>query len=141
MKQATELVINSTLVTDKYEAIFYEFVLDEGLKVEECGFVESLTQKRMRAVKNPVVDLTGMLFELNHVRVNPRVDNTLILARLARSLEESGVSITHPARGDDMSVCFRPLGELSDVVRFYVNLEGRLTFLSSSVKLQVVPSN
>jgi hypothetical protein len=138
MKQATELVINSTLVTDKYEAIFYEFVLDEGLKVTECGFVESLSQKRMRSVKDPVMDLARMLFELNHVRVNPRVDNTLILARLARALEESGVSITHPPRGDDMSVCFKPLGELSDVVRFYINHEGRLTFLSSSVKLHVV---
>jgi hypothetical protein len=138
MKQATELVINSTLVTDRYEAIFYEFVLDEGLKVAESGFVESLSQKRMRAVKNPVEELDGMLFELNHVRVNPRVDNTLILARLARALEESGVSITHPPRGDDLTVCFKPLGELSDVVRFYINHQGRLTFLSSSVRLQVI---
>lgn len=138
MKQATEIVINSTLVTDKYEAVFYEFVLDSGLNVIECGFVESLSQKRMRAVRNPVVELSGMLFELNHVRVNPRVDNTLILARLARLLEESGVSITHPPHGDDMSMCFKPLGELSDVVRFFVNPQGRLTFLSASVKLHVV---
>ena len=138
MKQATELVVNSTLVTDRYEAIFYEFVLNEGLKVVECGYVESLSQKRMRSVRSPVTDLARMLFELNHVRVNPRVDNTLILARLSRALEESGVSITHPPRGDDMSLCFKPLGELSDVVRFYINPEGRLTFLSSSVRLHVV---
>ncbi len=140
MKQATEIVINSTLVTDRYEAIFYEFVLTEDLAVMECGYVESLSQHRMQAVINPSVDLQGMLFELNHVRVNPRMDNTLILAKLARALEESGVQINHPAQQDDMALCFKPLGELSDIVRFFVNVHGQLTFLSSSVKLQVVES-
>lgn len=138
MKQATEIVINSTLVTSQYEAIFYEFVLDEGLKVVECGFVESLSQNRMKAVPNPTITLAGMLFELNHVRVNPRADNTLILARLAKELERSGVAITNPSHEDDIQMCFKPLGELSDIVRFYVNANGRLTFLSSSVKLHVV---
>lgn len=138
MKTATEIVINSTLVTNNYEAIFYEFVLDEGLKVVECGYLESLSQHRMRAVADPILELDGKLFEINHVRVNPRVDNTLILARLAKALEQSGVKITHPARHDEIQLCFKPLGELSDIVRFYVNPTGRLTFLSSSVKLHVV---
>lgn len=138
MKTATEIVINSTLVTSNYEAIFYEFVLDDGLKVVECGYLESLSQHKMRAVEDPIIQLEGKLFEINHVRVNPRVDNTLILARLAKALEQSGVKITHPAKQDEIQLCFKPLGELSDIVRFYVNSAGRLTFLSSSVKLHVV---
>lgn len=138
MKTATEIVINSTLVTSNYEAIFYEFVLDDGLKVVDCGYLESLSQHKMRAVGDPIIQLEGKLFEINHVRVNPRVDNTLILARLAKSLEQSGVNITNPAKHDDIQLCFKPLGELSDIVRFYVNHAGRLTFLSSSVKLHIV---
>ncbi len=138
MKQATEIVINSTLVTDRYEAIFYEFVLDQWLHVVECGYVESLSQHRMQAVVDPRHDLSGLLFELNHVRVNPRMDNTLILTKLSRALEDSGVQINHPANRDDMALCFKPLGELSDIVRFFVNQQGQLTFLSSSVKLHVV---
>lgn len=140
MKQATEIVINSTLITEDVSAIFYEFVLGVGLEVIECGCIESLSQSRLRHITDPITMLDGMLFELNHVRVNPEADNTLILARLAKSLEKSGVKINNPPHQHDLKVCYKPLGELSDVVRFYVNGQGRLTFLSSSVKLHVVSS-
>lgn len=138
MKQATELVINSTLLTEEVSATFYEFVLGPGLEVVECGCIESLSQNRLRHITDPVKMLTGRLFEFNHVRINPEADNTLILARLAKALEQSGVKINHPAHRNDLKMCFKPLGELSDIVRFYVNAQGRLTFLSSSVKLHVV---
>ncbi len=138
MKQATELVINSTLLANDVSAAFYEFVLGVGLEVVECGCIESLSQRRLRHVMDPVHRLDGMLFEFNHVRINPEADNTLILARLAKALEQSGVKIRHPAHRHDVQMCFKPLGELSDVVRFYINPQGRLTFLSSSVKLHVV---
>lgn len=140
MKQATEIVINSTLLTEDVSAIFYEFVLGVGLEVVECGCIESLSQSRLRHIAEPVTMLDGMLFELNHVRVNPEADNTLILARLAKALEKSGVTVKSAPHAMDSKMCFKPLGELSDVVRFYVNAQGRLTFLSSSVKLQLVSS-
>ena len=140
MKQATEIVINSTLLTEEVSAIFYEFVLGIGLEVVECGCIESLSQSRLRHIPDPVTMLDGRLFELNHVRVNPEADNTLILARLAKALEQSGVKIHNVPNQHDLKICYKPLGELSDVVRFYVNAQGRLTFLSSSVKLHVVSS-
>ena len=137
-KAKPEIVINSSLVTSSNEALFYEFVLDDELSVVECGYVESLAQGVVSPVENYAHSLHDMLFELNHVRVNPNLDNTLILAKLATELEKSGVYICNPPSVDLMAMCFKPLGELSDIVRFYITYNERLVFLSSSVKLKRV---
>lgn len=139
---ATEIVINATLVTEEPSAILYEFVLGTGLKVTECGCIESLSQKRLRHITDPVNMLDGLLFELNHVRVNPEVDNTFIIRQLGRDMEQqAGVVVQNQPQENDVQMCFAPMGELSDRVRFYVGLQGRLTFLSPSVKLHVVSSD
>lgn len=140
MNQTTrpEIVINASLVTNENSAQFYEFVLNDSLVVVDCGHVESLSQGNMRYVDNYSRALHGMLFELNHVRVNPKLDNTMILVELAGRLEESGVYICNPPAKDLMAMCFKPLGELSDIVRFYITYDHQLVFLSSSVKLRCV---
>lgn len=135
---ANEIVINATLVTSGPEAIFYEFILDGHLFVSECGYLESLSQGKVKPIYEPIKSLYGSLFELNHVRVNPNLDNTYILLQLSRALESSGVRIKNARSSEFMSVCFKPLGELSDVVRFYVAQDSHLIFLSSSVALQRV---
>lgn len=135
---AREIVINATLVTDAQEAVFYEFILDDTLQVNECGYLESLSQGKVKPIYEPIKSLYGSLFELNHVRVNPHLDNTYILGELSAALEASGVRIKHARPNDFMSVCFKPLGELSDVVRFYIAQDAHLIFLSSSVALQRV---
>lgn len=133
-----EVVINSTLVSNDGSAKFYEFVLDESLTVIDCGYVESLTQGIINQIDEFATAIDGMLFEINHVRVNPNLDNTLILADLASALEESGVHICNPPSKDLLAMCFKPLGELSDIVRFYVTHDHQLVFLSSSVKLRCI---
>ena len=135
-KARPEIVINSSLVTPCNEALFYEFVLNEQLTVIECGFVESLAQGLVTRIDDFPHRLEGMLFELNHVRVNPKLDNTKVLAKLAQSLEESGVYICNPPSVDMMAMCFKPLGELSDIVRFYLSYQNKLIFLSQSVRLR-----
>lgn len=131
----TELVINSSLVTNSSEANFYEFVLNDELSVTECGLVESLSQGIISPIYDFSNELQGALFELNHVRVNPRIDNTMILANLAHALNDSGVEICSPPATNDMRMCFKPLGELSEVVRFYITYNQKVVFLSNSVKL------
>lgn len=138
LKHAKELVINATLVTQAQEAIFYEFILDAELCVSECGYLESLSQGKVRPIHEPIKSLYGSLFELNHVRVNPNLDNTFILSQLANALETSGVRIKHARSSEFMSMCFKPLGELSDIVRFYIAPDSHLVFLSSAVSLQRV---
>jgi hypothetical protein len=138
LQSAREIVINATLVTQGPEAIFYEFILDGDLEVSECGYLESLSQGKVKPIYEPIKSLYGSLFELNHVRVNPNLDNTYILSQLSQALTASGVRIKNAKPGDYMSVCFKPLGELSDVVRFYIAQDSRLVFLCPSVTLQCV---
>lgn len=133
-----EIVINSTLVSNNQEARFYEFILRENLDVMECGYVESLSEGVMHIIDNAPVNLHGYLFELNHVRVNPHADNNCVLNNLAEELQRSGVEIYNQPSQEMMAMCFKPLGELSDIVRFYINAERHLVFLSSSVKLFAV---
>jgi hypothetical protein len=137
-KSRPEIVINSTRVTPSHKAEFYDFVLNDELKVVECGYVESLSRGVVTTIDDFPQQLEGLLFELNHVRVNPRLDNTAILARLAIALEQSGVYICNPPSMDLMAMCFKPLGELSEVVRFYVKPGADLVFLSHTVKLRRV---
>ncbi len=138
LQTAREIVINATLVTAALEAVFYEFILDADLHVSECGYLESLSKGKVKPIREPIKTLYGSLFELNHVRVNPHLDNNYILAQLSEALTASGVKIKNGRSSDYMSVCFKPLGELSDVVRFYIAQDSRLVFLTSSVALQRV---
>ncbi len=137
-QQARELVINATLVTQASEAVFYEFILGADLCVSACGYLESLSKGRVKPIHEPIKSLYGSLFELNHVRVDPRMDNTFILHTLMGALEAAGVHVKNKRSGDFMSICFKPLGELSDIVRFYIAQDAGLVFLSKAVTLQRV---
>tara|TARA_R110002124_G_scaffold233381_1_gene398600 strand:+ start:3974 stop:4417 length:444 start_codon:yes stop_codon:yes gene_type:complete len=138
-KASAEVVINASKVVgfDK-EPEVYEFVLNEELNVVECGRVDMEGHEKVRVLKNFNLTLKDDLFELNHVRVNPNIDNDQILDNLTNALLSSGVDINNSPEEDFMSFCFKPLGELSDIVRFYVQFNSNLVFLSNSVKLQVV---
>ncbi|HLF66847.1 MAG TPA: hypothetical protein VI522_04445 [Gammaproteobacteria bacterium] len=137
-QQARELVINATLVTQAQEAVFYEFILGADLCVSACGYLESLSKGRVKPIHEPIKALYGSLFELNHVRVDPSMDNTFILHTLMGALEVAGVHIKNKRSSDFMSICFKPLGELSDIVRFYIAQDAGLVFLSKGVTLQRV---
>lgn len=136
---AVEIVINASKVVgfDK-EPEVYEFVLNKDLNVVECGKTSLNGSSKIQLIENYNTLLKDDLFELNHVRVNPNADNTIILENLTEALLKSGVEIDNTPDEEFMSFCFKPLGELSDIVRFYVQFNSRLVFLSNSVKLQVV---
>jgi len=133
-----ELVINALLISDDNTENYYEFVLDENLNVVECGYVDSLSEETITSIPKFASALHGFLFELNHVRINPRLDNSKILAKFIAALEESGVSIYNPPTEGMMAICFRPIGELSEIVRFYINATNQLILLCPAVKLRVV---
>lgn len=136
-----EILINSTRVTNGEFAEIYEFVLNEELRVIECVRVESLAEGIVFAVDDFLQKLQGVLFELNHVRVNPRVDNSVIINTLTNELTRIGVGVTHPPAPDSIAVCFKPLGEITENVRFHFNENGKFTFLAPKVKLSVISNN
>lgn len=134
----TEILINSSLVTHNGCSESYEFVLDDSLRVIECIKVDPTAQNMINPISDAAVALDGMLFELNHVRVNPRVDNSYIIGCLTSALKEVGVEVKNQPENRAMATCFKPLGEISDNVRFYLNNKTQAVFLSPSVKPKLV---
>ena len=142
MKQENyaEILINATLVSPNDVTDIYEFVLNQDLQAIECVRVESLAEGIVFPVDNFHKTLSRVLFELNHVRVNPRVDNKFIIYKLTQALQDIGVGVKHTPPADTMAVCYRPLGEITDNVRFHFNIDGQLIFLSPVSKPMLVHS-
>lgn len=133
------LVINATRVSEDFNtAEIFEFALNLNLEVILCSHVKSVSQGRYRLINDFSEELSGVLFEINHVRVNPNLNNELILYRLKKVLQNSGVEITSPSEDILMSICYKPLGDLKQIVRFYIKDKNTLVFLTDNVKLQVV---
>ncbi len=134
----TEILINSSLVTHDGYCGSYEFVLDDSLCVIECVKVDQAAQNIVCPIENASVTLDGLLFELNHVRVNPRVDNTYIISCLTKALNNVGVQVKNQPANNSMAACFKPLGEISDNVRFYLNNKTQVVFLSPAIRPRLV---
>lgn len=141
----TEILINSSLVTHNGYRESYEFVLNDQLQVTECVKIDPTAQNVISHIEDAAVALDGLLFELNHVRVNPRVDNSYIISCLTKALNEIGVQVKNQPKQNAMATTFKPLGEISDNVRFYLNNKTQVVFLSPSTRLKLVktdrPSN
>jgi len=129
---SSEILINSHLVTHEETGDRYEFILNDQLNVLECVRLHRLSKGNIQPIRNSRTILKGLLFEINHVRVNPLLDNTQIIDFFINTLDQIGVKVSHQPRQDSMAVCFKPLGEISDNVRFYLSEEGKLVFLSPS---------
>lgn len=134
----TEILINSSLVTHNGYRESYEFVLNEELSVVECVRIDPTAQNIISHIENASVVLDGLLFELNHVRVNPRVDNSHIIQCLTQALNQVGVQVKNQPQANSMATCFKPLGEISDNVRFYLNNKTQVVFLSPAIRPRVV---
>ena len=133
-----EILINAIRVSENQFSELYEFVLNEELRVVECIRVESLTDGLITPIDRYHTELKETLFELNHVRVNPRVDNSEIIGKLTGELKKIGVNVSNTPSKESMALCFKPLGEISDNVRFYFHEDGKFIFLSPSRKLKVI---
>lgn len=139
MRQATEILLNVAEVTHRALGDSYEFILNPDLAIVECIKIQSLRQGIVTPIHQPAITLEGKLFELNHVRVNPNLDNSLIIQVLTDALSAVGVQVKNRVRPDSMAICYRPLGEISENVRMYLGNHARLIFLSPAAKkLRVV---
>ena len=137
--KSLEILINATRVNPEKKTDLYEFVLNDELYVIECVRVESLAEGIIYPVNNYLSTLKNVLFELNHVRVNPRLDNTDIINNLTERLEAIGVDVINPPTHEAMSMCYRPLGEITENVRFYFTESGSCIFLCPNAKLKALP--
>ncbi len=129
---SSEILINSHLVTHQDLGDRYEFILNNQLNIVECVRLHRLSKENIQPIRNSRTILKGLLFEINHVRVNPLLDNAQIIEFFINTLSQIGVRVSHQPPQDSMAMCFKPLGEISNNVRFYLNEEGKLVFLSPS---------
>ena len=89
------------------------------------AFTSNLLQKGSSIpIPDFLTTLHGVLFELNHVRVNPRLDNGYMIGRLTTALADIGVKVYNTPSPQSMAVCYRPLGEITENVRFHFNESG-----------------
>lgn len=137
---ANELLINANRIHPDRRSDLYEFVLNDSLYVVECVHVESLAEGITYPIPDFLNTLHGVLFELNHVRVNPRLDNSYMIGRLTTALSDIGVRVYNTPSPQSMAVCYRPLGEIMDMVRFHFDGSGSCIFLCPKAKLKGLPS-
>lgn len=137
---ASQILIHATQVTRNHLGDKYEFILNIHLAVVGCVKLNIGHQKDFRTVQHSKLALKGTLFELKHVRVNPTLDNSLILAKLTYAFSEIGVRTSHQPQSNSMAICYKPMGEIRDNVRFYLNEEGKMVFLSPITRPRLVYS-
>lgn len=136
-KHATEILISAFRVTHPLDETHYlkdtyEFILDADLRIIECLKVILPARGIRKSMMGTHLNdnfLDGFLFELHHVRVNPKVNNEMIIQRLILALSDMGVSIQKQPHRQDMRICYKPLGEISECVRFYLSSRRKLVFL------------
>lgn len=117
----------------------FEFIVNEALSVMHCIRILSHPSDHLEPIIQPERTLAGILFELRHVRVNPEMDNTRIVETLKGMLSDIGVTVRYTPSPHAMAVCYKPLGEITENVRFYTTPSGKLVFLSPAMRPKLVP--
>lgn len=125
------MIVNTSQVNSKN---VYELVLDESLNIIDAG---KITIKGKTTYHDDVnlESLFDILLELNHIRIDPKHNNEKILSNFAEKIQKCGVSILQAPRQPDG---FKPLGELSHVLRLRIAPDKTCIFLSEARKLGVV---
>lgn len=134
MEQSDEILLNAVQVTNNDFSSTFEFVIDSALIITDCVEIDPIDIGSINHIGNAAEELEGLLFELNHVRVNPRINNELIINNLTTALNDIGVDVENKPNEDSMAICFKPLGEICTNVRFYVNNKNKLILLSPNLK-------
>lgn len=163
MKIAKELLINAFLVShntrnfnylDEYSytslyksvltkpVVHFEFILNNKLQLVQCAKLHLASAKKHCTINEipNYKDIYNELFEISHVRVNPNYDNTEIIKTFTKTLEDLGVTLHNQPKNNSIAICFKPLGEIRDTVRFYIKENNTAIFLASNYKPKLVYS-
>jgi len=135
---AAEILISSHQLTASNKGDIYEFILNDTLEIRECLRLTPENRRVIQTIQHAISNLQGFLFELQHVRVNPRLDNSYIIQQITNKLNQIGVNVSKQPSPQSIAICYKPLGEISDSVRFYLNREGKLIFLSPATKPRLI---
>lgn len=162
MKIAKELLINAFLVSknathanylnkDNYRPLYnkflitkpvihFEFILNNALQLVQCAKLHPASAKKKCIITEipNYKDIYNQLFEINHVRVNPNYDNTQIVEAFTKTLTELGVKLYNQPKSNSLAICFKPLGEIKETVRFYIKDNNTAIFLANTAKPKLI---
>lgn len=123
-----------------YKNVRFEFIINENLELLECTKLSiAHKQNNYNYIENNIKnfnEIYNILFELNHVRVNPKLDNHTILTKLSNTLVNLGIKIDNSAKHNSLDICFQPLGKIKDKVRFYIKKNNQINFVSKQLQLK-----
>jgi hypothetical protein len=146
MRTAKEILLNACAVSGlkniKHNHQF-EFIINEKLKLLKCIQLFNATPNSNQFIimVEDSREIHNTLFELNHVRVNPKLNNNSIISMLINVLSDIGVKIENPPTHDSIAICFQPLGDIKDNVRFYIKENNEMIFLSNTAKPRLININ
>jgi len=146
MQTAKEILINAFAVSAKNNLKHvhqFEFIINHKLKLLECVQLLTATTHNDHTA-TPIEhnkEIHNVLFELNHVRVNPKLNNDSIISILINELSNIGVKIENKPDNNSLATCFQPLGEIKDNVRFYIKENNKMIFLANTAKPRLVQMN
>lgn len=130
---ASELLLSAYQLTPDDTGDTFEFILNYHLEATECRHLENKIPKQAFSER-----LGGALFELKHVRVNPALDNRLMIQQLVKQFNKIGVTVFNQPTPDSMAMCYRPIGEISATIRFYLQPNGTVIFLSPTTRPKLI---
>ncbi len=132
--KANEILLNASPVCQDATDDYFEFVVDDSLVARSCLKICFSGENEAIFVKNNLGHARDNLYELNHVRVNPKQDNSYIIACLTQALTDIGVNVQNIPTQDSIATLYKPMGEITDTVRFYVDEDCKLHFLSIATR-------
>ncbi len=149
MDIGTELLINAFLVSvnnclgTHRSSVQFEFILNNKLELLACTKLRTATANKNFTVTelSDHQEIYNILFELNHIRVNPDHNNTQIIGIFTKALTDLGVKIYNPPNQDSLAMCFKPLGSIKDKVRFYIKEDHTIVFLTKTAKPKLIYTN
>jgi hypothetical protein len=118
------LLLNATAVNQQ-EAPLYEFILSgPTFLVNECYYVKNQGLRQIEPVPYPFHTINKMLFEINHLRIDPQTHPKSVLAFFEQHLKKMG-GILPPSC--NQTHCW--LWPADFKLRFKLELERNLSFI------------
>jgi hypothetical protein len=122
-----QLLLNTTEVNYQNAAL-YEFILSApGFFVNECYYVKNQGTPVIETVENPYKNLNGKVFEINHLRIDPKADPKNILNLFEKHLSNIGLKIPQSVT---QHACW--MWPKNFQLRFKLDIKEGLIFMSPS---------
>lgn len=130
------IVINGTQLGNHFLMPSYDFQLNK--MVEIVSYKLQASSNWITINKESAVRRNNNLFELNYLVFNTDQESDFDLSALIKKIESSGVTVSNQPNHDDLRVMYKPIGDLSNRVRFYITNSCDIVFLSECVKMSYV---